>query len=116
MELSTEEQVVNILKDTPQNSGAPQMGECTISSAAALSLKCALIEKTDHVTNMREKQLSFKAHVHLTEPPPHWVMQGARATFLNQKLTHRGSACSTRAHCAQSPAGWLCWLWKIQVS
>lgn len=37
-ELSTEDQVVKMLKDTHQNSGASQMGECTISNGAALSL------------------------------------------------------------------------------
>lgn len=38
MELSTEDQAVDMLKGTRQNSGAPQMGECAISSGAALNL------------------------------------------------------------------------------
>lgn len=60
-------------------------------------------------------QVKAFSHLHLTSSP-HWVMAAARATLFNQKLPHSGCACSTRAQAAQSPAGWLGWFWKAQVS
>lgn len=85
MELSTEEQVVNILKDTPPNSGASQVGECTTSSGAALSPNMFHLKKLIS-TPAQEKSPSAFSHVHLTQASPHWVMQVARTASFNQKL------------------------------